>query len=138
MMPSALPSFTARVVKGAGRGRTMGSPTLNLALGNLPRALKDGIYACRVSWNRQHFSAAMHVGPRPVFKADRACELHVIDRAIRRAPVRVTVEVIQRLRSIRNFPTVEKLQGQIVKDIAQTKQIMTKKEGRKRNNPSHT
>ncbi len=123
-MPSALPSFTAHVVKGAGRGRTMGSPTLNLALGDLPRELKDGIYACRVSWNRQHFSAAMHVGPRPVFKTGRACELHVIDRAIRRAPVRVTVEVIQRLRSIRNFSTVKKLQAQIARDITQTRKLL--------------
>ncbi|OIO53620.1 hypothetical protein AUJ46_04485 [Candidatus Peregrinibacteria bacterium CG1_02_54_53] len=112
-------------MKGAGRGRAIGSPTLNLALPNVPRTLRHGIYACRVQWNRRCFSAAMHYGPRPVFRAGNACELHVIDHAIRRAPVHVTVEVVKRLRSIRNFPTVEKLQEQIARDIEQTRTVLS-------------
>lgn len=123
---TALPCFTARVTKGAGRGRTIGSPTLNLALGDIPRSLPTGIYACRARWNRRRFIAAMHFGPRPVFADSRACEIHVIDHRIRRAPFRVTVEVVKRLRNIRNFSSVEKLQEQIAKDIAQTKRLLNK------------
>jgi len=122
---SPLPlSFSARVVKGAGRGRTIGSPTLNLRLRDVPTTLPEGIFACRAQWSRQDAPAALHFGPRPVFKADRACELHIIDRTIARPPRTVTVTVIARLRAVRNFRTVELLKRQIVKDIKQVKRIL--------------
>jgi len=122
--PFSLPSFVARVVKGAGRGRTIGSPTLNLALKEIPRTLKNGIFACRVAWNRRTFAAAMHFGPRPVFGNSITCEVHVIDSLIRRAPLHVKVEVVKRLRGIRNFRTVGLLQKQIEKDLRQARTIL--------------
>lgn len=117
-------SFTAAVVAGAGRGRTIGSPTINLRLADVPKGLRDGIYACRVRLGRKIFPAAMHVGPRVVFRDTRSCEVHVIDHAIRRAPVRLTVEVIKRLRSVRDFSTVSALQRQIARDIEKTKNVI--------------
>ncbi|MDO8469279.1 MAG: riboflavin kinase [Candidatus Peribacter sp.] len=125
---SALLSFTARVVKGAGRGRTIGSPTLNLALHDVPRRLENGIYACRVSWNRQSYSAAMHCGPRLVFRDSATCEVHVIDHAIRRSPLHVQVMIVKRLRSIRNFRTVAALKRQIQRDIEKTRKVLGNRE----------
>ncbi len=119
-----LPPFTARIVKGAGRGRTIGSPTLNLALDDLPHTLKNGIFACRVRWNGHIFPAAMHFGPRPVFNDSVTCEVHVIDHPLRRSPLRIRVEVLKRLRGIRNFKTVALLQKQIQRDIEKTKEIL--------------
>ncbi|MDD4287318.1 MAG: riboflavin kinase [Candidatus Peribacteraceae bacterium] len=122
--PFPLPSFIARVVKGAGRGRTIGAPTLNLSLDDIPHTLKSGIYACRVAWNRRTFAAAMHFGPRPVFKDSITCEVHIINHSIRRAPLRVRVEIVKRLRGIRNFRTVGLLQKQIEKDLRQARTIL--------------
>jgi len=121
---SVPPSFTARVVKGAGRGRIIGSPTLNLSLKEIPRSLRSGIYACSVSWNRHTFPAALHFGPRPVFKDSITCEVHVIGHAVRRSPLRIRVEIMKRLRSIRNFKTVALLQKQIQRDIEEVKEVL--------------
>ncbi|MFA5273811.1 MAG: riboflavin kinase [Candidatus Peribacter sp.] len=131
-MTSAAPftplTFPAAVVKGAGRGRTIGSPTLNLALNDIPRNLKSGIYACRVRWNRRTFSAAMHYGPRPVFHDSVACEVHIIGHVIHRSPLRVRVEIVKRLRSIRDFRTVALLQAQIQRDIEKTRKVLGNRE----------
>ncbi|MDD5041294.1 MAG: riboflavin kinase [Candidatus Peribacteraceae bacterium] len=118
--------FTARVVRGVGRGRTIGSPTLNLDPEEIPRTLKNGIYVCRIRWSRLTFAAAMHCGPRPVFADTFACEVHVIDHPVRRAPTRVTVEVVRRLRNIRNFRSVAQLQKQIARDIEMVRKILKK------------
>jgi len=123
-MSSPLFHFTARVVRGAGRGRTIGSPTLNLDLQAVPDTLKPGIYACFASWGRTRTMAAMHFGPRPVFHDSLACEVHVIGKKILRAPQEITVEVAERLRDIRNFPSIEALQEQISLDIAQARAIL--------------
>lgn len=123
--PHPLPlTFSARVVKGAGRGRRIGSPTLNLRLEDVPSILPEGIFACRAHWGSRDASAALHYGPRPVFKAGIACELHLIDRALTRPPKTITVEVLQFLRPIRNFRTVELLKKQIARDIVCTKKMI--------------
>jgi len=123
--PSCLPlSFSARVVKGAGRGRAIGSPTLNLHVSDVPNSLEEGIFACQAYWGRRSASAALHYGPRPVFHADKACELHIIDHVIPRPPKKITVKVLKRLRSVRNFRTVELLMRQIAKDIKQVKHLL--------------
>lgn len=116
--------FMARIVEGAHRGRVIGSPTLNLAIADVPRRLRHGIYACRVRLGKKAALAAMHYGPRPVFRAGTSCELHVIDSVIRRPPKRVTVEIVRRLRSIRDFPSVEALKRQIARDVAKTREIL--------------
>lgn len=121
--PTPSISFTAHVVRGAGRGRTIGSPTLNLSLPDVPCSLRNGIYACTVSWNRHAFPAAMHFGPRPVFNDSATCEVHVIGRAVRRSPLRIRVEVLKRLRSIRNFKTVTLLRKQIARDVKNARDL---------------
>lgn len=122
--PFSSVTFTARVVKGAGRGRNIGTPTLNIALSAVPRSLGNGIYACRVRWNRKTFPAAMHFGPRPVFNDSVACEVHIIGHTVRRAPLHIRVEVVQRIRNIRNFKTVALLQQQILRDVIRTKMVL--------------
>lgn len=117
-------TFTTRVVKGAGRGRAIGSPTINLNVRGVPSRLRQGIYACFAQWNRKTFPAALHFGLRPVFRAPVACELHIIDRSIRIAPDRVRVTIVKRLRAIRNFSSITLLQKQIEKDVQRARAIL--------------
>ena len=117
-------SFQAAVIAGSGRGKKLGSPTMNLDLFAVPPHLKEGIYACRALIDGSWESAAMHYGPRPVFKDSTSCEVHLIDRAIVMAPELLEVQVVAFLRDVRDFASVEELQAQIAQDIEQTRAIL--------------
>ncbi len=116
--------FTARVITGAGRGKHLGVPTLNLDLRDVPRELQDGVYACSAVIDGAPYIATMHSGPRPTFGDTRSCEVHLIDHALSAAPEVVTVDVADFLRSIKKYPSAEALTAQMQKDIAQAKEIL--------------
>lgn len=119
-------SFSANVVPGVQRGRTLGFPTLNLDLDEVPAELDHGIYACfatlEVEEGRQQ--AVMHYGPRPVFKDTISCEVFVLDRNIQNPPSTVNIEVRERIRDVTDFPLQEVLQDQIEADIAVARAIL--------------
>src|SRR5262249_8066129 len=72
-------SAAGRVERGAGRGRTIGIPTINVALPS-PRKLlpPDGVYACVVSWDGGIAGAMANLGPRPTFgEHARGLEAHL-------------------------------------------------------------
>ena len=61
-------SLTAAVERGAGRGRTIGIPTLNLAVPDRRKLLPpEGMYAVRVQTPGGPFGGMMNLGPRPTF-----------------------------------------------------------------------
>ncbi|MDD5623437.1 MAG: riboflavin kinase [Candidatus Peribacteraceae bacterium] len=117
--------FSAPVIKGAGRGRIIGSPTVNLALTSVPAKLPFGIFACGASFDAHTHPAVLHYGPRPVFREGVSCEVHFLDGDIEHAPETLTVTVVKRLRDIRNFPSPEALQKQIAIDVAEARAILT-------------
>ena len=127
LVPPLPLTFTARVVEGAGRGRTIGSPTLNVSLQDVPKSMREGIYACRVHRGNKRLHAAMHFGPRPVFHDTRTCEIHIIDHSLLRRPSHLTVDVVKRIRNIRNFRTVALLQKQIAQDVIKTRNLLKRK-----------
>lgn len=113
--------YRAKVIRGAGRGKTLGFPTLNL---ELPTALKRrrGIYAGWVWFGGRKCAAAFHIGPAPVFKRRSvALEAFIIDKNVARAPARVSFELIKRLRPIKNFSSPAALIKQMHRDVAAVK-----------------
>jgi riboflavin kinase / FMN adenylyltransferase len=116
--------FTAGVVSGSGRGKNLGTPTLNLNLADVPSSLQEGIYACFATIDGMREQAAMHYGPRPVFKDTTSCEVHLLDRTLTSAPASVTVEIIERLRDVQDFPSPAALMDQIARDIERTRAIL--------------
>lgn len=117
--------FTANVILGAGRGKGLGTPTLNLRLEDIPASLGEGIYACTISVEeratsneqRANLPAVAHYGPRPVFNDSRSFEVHVLDVALGPPPQTVTVEIVARLRDVADFLSEEALKAQIAEDI---------------------
>ena len=122
--------WSASPVAGSQRGRSLRVPTINLDLSDIPTDLREGIYACRVTLEQEDgttegpFMAAVHYGPRPVFQDTRSFEIHLIDATPSRFPTRVTIEVIARLRAVRDFSSVEALQKQMGKDIAMARKML--------------
>ncbi len=115
--------FTGTVVSGLGKGSgVVRVPTLNIELKDVPPALDHGIYAGRALIEGSWLPAAIHYGPRPVFKASEAFEVHVLDREVE-APESLAIEVVQYLRDIQDFPTPDALREAILSDIERTREI---------------
>ena len=106
------------VVKGAGRGRTIGIPTMNLAPPG-PRKLlpPDGVYACVVSWQGESYGAMANLGPRPTFgETARALEAHLFGFSGDLYGARVNVAFHRRLRDVVAFQSVDALKDQLARD----------------------
>lgn len=122
----ATKEFSARVVSGSGRGQVIGTPTLNLKLEDLPKGMKQGIYACMGSdeAHGEFLPAVMHYGPRPVFGDSTSCEVHFLDALPAGEPKTLHIRLVSYLREVRNFLTMSDLMEQIDIDVEQTKKLL--------------
>lgn len=112
------------VVRGEGRGRTLGYPTANL--GELGRACvpSTGIYAgTYVREDGARHTAAISVGRRPTFhaEADVAVEAFLCDFDGDLYGERGRLEFVSRLRAEERFDSVEALVTQIARDVEATR-----------------
>jgi riboflavin kinase / FMN adenylyltransferase len=109
------------VVRGAGRGKTIGIPTLNLEAPD-PRKLlpPDGVYAVRVRIQdpgSRLLGGMMNQGPRPTFgEQARALEVHLFDFDGELYGETVDVTWVSRLRDVQAFPSREALVTQLERD----------------------
>jgi riboflavin kinase/FMN adenylyltransferase len=119
-----------RVVRGAGRGRTIGIPTINLEPPDLRKMLPpDGVYAVRVRILESgarildpdsrllEYGGMMNQGPRPTFgEQARTLEIHLFDFVGDLYGKTVAVEWVRRLRAVQAFPSREALVAQLERD----------------------
>lgn len=103
---------------GAGRGRLLGVPTINL-IDVPPQKLlpPDGIYAVEVEWRRGRTGGMMHQGSRPTF-ADgrRALEANLFDFEGDLYGEWVRLTWVERLRDVERFASAEQLKDQMERD----------------------
>jgi riboflavin kinase/FMN adenylyltransferase len=106
------------VVRGAGRGRTIGIPTINLETPDSRKLLPpDGVYAVRVDVNGRSYGGMMNQGPRPTFgEQARALEVHLFDFDGELYGETVDVDWVRRLRAVQAFPSREALVAQLQRD----------------------
>lgn len=117
-----LPMFFRSVkVKGDGRGKQLGFPTINLHIPwNL--VLTSGIYACWITIDGTRYAGALHFGSVPTFdKVERTLEIYVLtdedlpNEKIKKA--QISVEVVSKLREVIKFEDVKDLKKQIAQDV---------------------
>ena len=106
------------VVRGAGRGRTIGIPTINLEPPDSRKLLPpDGVYAVRVQVDEKSFGGMMNQGPRPTFgEKSRTLEIHLFDFDGDLYGAVVDVEWVRRLRAVQAFPSRDALVAQLERD----------------------
>lgn len=106
------------VVRGAGRGKSLGFATLNLSAIS-PRKLlpPEGVYAVRVQTPAGAFGGMMNLGPRPTFgESEKTLEAHLFGAAGDFYGARVRVDFISFLRDTRKFASAEDLIRQLEHD----------------------
>ena len=114
-------TIQGEVVRGAGRGRTLGFPTANVRTAR-PLLLPPGVYACQVDVDGEHYQAVINVGVRPTFgETELAVEAHLLDFSGDIYGRRIRLTFLRRLREERKFPDVEALRNQIALDVLATR-----------------
>ncbi len=113
-----------RVVRGAGRGKTLGFPTANLDQieGLVPA---DGVYAAvaRVEGIELTHAAATHVGANTTFgEVGRTVEPHLLDFSGDLYGQILELDLIRFLRPSRRFDSTRELLAQIDRDVEDTRQ----------------
>ena len=122
-------SLRGLVVRGEGRGRTLGFPTANLnVVGGGPGEKlipPPGIYAVWGILRSGAFAGALHVGPRPTFRGSPpTIELHLMDFEGDIYGEDVRVDFVQRLRDVEPFDSVRALVDQMRKDVDLAKRVL--------------
>ena len=106
------------VVRGEGRGATLGFPTANLALPAGRCLPSPGIYATRVRVGDAWLGGATSLGVNPTFAGGGlSLETHVMDFEGDLYGQSVEVAFVSRLRAERAFPDGEALARQIAADV---------------------
>ncbi|MFI5253869.1 MAG: riboflavin biosynthesis protein RibF [Candidatus Limnocylindrales bacterium] len=128
-------AVTGEVVRGDGRGRTLGYPTANLAFAKPVALPPNGIYAVAATWGgdvplrpRRRALGVASLGVRPTFGAgERVLEVHLLDFDEDLYGERLRVEFVRRQRGERRFATVAGLVAQMARDVARARTILTER-----------
>jgi riboflavin kinase/FMN adenylyltransferase len=120
-------SMTGVVRPGAGRGRGLGYPTINVEVPDRRKLIPpDGIYAVQVEWAGGAAGGMMHIGPRPTFgETSRSLEVHLFDVDLDLYHQRVKVIWVARLRDVLHLPNPEALRRQLDRDRDAALQALT-------------
>jgi riboflavin kinase/FMN adenylyltransferase len=116
-------SLRGPVIAGDRRGRTLGFPTANLAIG-LDRALPAfGIYVTRAYLREHRYDACTSIGVRPTFDVEPrpTVEAFLIDFDEDVYGEELRLELLHRLRGEIKFDSVDDLVAQMHRDIRDTR-----------------
>lgn len=120
-------SASGTVEVGAGRGRSLGYRTINIALPPARKLLPpEGVYAVRVQTPRGAFGGMMNLGPRPTFgELDSRLEAHLFDVDGDFYGARVRLDFVARLRETRKFDSPTALSAQLAVDERAARAALT-------------
>ena len=117
-----------KVIRGDGRGRTIGVPTANVDVANDIVVPAHGVYAGRMSVEGEWLPCVTNVGVRPTVAHEQAAiatvEGHLIDRDIDLYGREVMVTFAHRLRAEHRFDGLDELVEQIRRDVAAARALV--------------
>jgi riboflavin kinase/FMN adenylyltransferase len=122
-------SVCGMVIGGDRRGRLLGFPTANLRIDQRKALPADGIYATRAQLPGEveaHRAAVVSLGVRPQFGSGkpRLVEVYLMDASLDLYGELLLVEFVARLRGEERFASVEALQKQMARDVADARQAL--------------
>ena len=113
-------SFTGKVVKGKGIGKSIGWPTANLEIDGRKFLPGEGVYAAwaTIENSSKKIASVMNLGSQPTINPllPSAVEVHLINKDIDLYGFHLSVEPVEKLRSQIKFENIDQLSNQIKKD----------------------
>ena len=118
--------ITGTVVKGDGRGRTLGYPTANISV---PEGLsaENGVYAAVVELGGERYGAMANLGVKPTFSGGagaRVLELYLFGFGGDIYGCDLVADLVEFIRPEQRFATPEALRAQIEKDKVEIEKIL--------------
>ncbi len=115
------PYIIGKVVEGAGRGKDLGFPTVNLDVCDTLVVPRDGVYFGTVSImenNGSSLPSIINIGDNPTFKDPKKwIETHIMDFSKNIYNVKIKLRFLKRIRDEIKFKNSGELTAQIRKDI---------------------
>jgi riboflavin kinase/FMN adenylyltransferase len=115
------------VVHGEERGRTIGFPTANIAVGQDLALPSFGVYVTRAYLGETTYASVTNIGQRPTFEDARpTVETYILDfdGDCYEQPLRI--ELLSRVRDEVRFDGVDTLKAQIAKDVEAAREYFQK------------
>lgn len=119
-------TLTGAIEPGAGRGRQIGVPTLNLAPQQecLPAR---GVYITETLFGRHTYPSATNIGLRPTFGGEhQVVESHLLGFTETVTEGSLETRFYRRLRAETKFPSPDALRVQIQRDLERTRQFFNR------------
>lgn len=122
--------FETRHIKGKGRGKFLGFPTINMEI-PADLVLEEGVYGVWVSMGKNKYCGAMHFGPIPTFgQKEKQLEVFLLDvtesEANQLNTNSIQITPINYIREIRTFSSKDELIEQIQRDIEVIRRIVSR------------
>ncbi|MFA6376543.1 MAG: riboflavin kinase [Candidatus Paceibacterota bacterium] len=110
-------NFSAKVVKGLGRGKTLGFPTANLDAVGI--GLDYGVYLVEIGVGGKKYNGLLFFGKKQTFGEPVSMEVFIKEFNGDIYGETVAVRVVKKVREIKKFDNPEELQKQIARDISE-------------------
>jgi riboflavin kinase/FMN adenylyltransferase len=106
-------------------GRTLGYPTVNIAVEANKLIPRRGVYAGRVRTPAGVYGGALSVGYRPTFEGTQLrVEAYLLDFSGDLYQQRLQVAFVERLRDEVRYPTKQALVEQMARDVEETRRVL--------------
>lgn len=117
-----------RQVKGKGRGRELGFPTVNMEVPNDIK-IEEGIYAGWFSVGGESYGSAIHFGTVPTFdEGDIVLEAHLLDIDDSNMPNidnrEIELDILEKIRDVEKFEDTEDLVVKIDRDVERVRNML--------------
>ncbi|TET64465.1 MAG: riboflavin biosynthesis protein RibF [Candidatus Stahlbacteria bacterium] len=103
-------TISGKVIKGKGKGKKLGFPTINIRVQKEKLIPLDGVYRVKVPMHNKEFLGAM-------FCHHNLLEIHLLNFSGNLYKKEVSIKLFKRIRNVRKFSTAEALQRAIARDI---------------------
>lgn len=126
MQPEILYTVSGRVLHGKGRGKSVGMPTVNLALNPQMPLPKLGVYASLVYLDDAVYTGVTNLGYRPTVDCEKlvTCETLILHFDADLYEKNLRVDLLYYLRPTRKMRSLEEVHEQVKIDSALAEKLL--------------
>ena len=116
--------FFGTVVKGLGKGKTIGFPTANIKLINNELHIDSGVYAMNATIDNQNYKGMLYVGTRPTLNMwEQTIEIHIFEFDKNIYDMHISFQILHKIRDEIKFESEKELIEQLYRDKETVKTI---------------